>query len=308
LFRRILGCLKSQVQRFISPQKICNSEHSQDIGERMRLPQQPRSAKTMKNNLDRIIKSLPIPSPAPLPLPLAHLTIVRWFDAIAKGGHLVPTRCDVFRTKLLYLSYGGVHYRTANKQSENATELPLAFVFDPTVLGSVERYYPFDTGAVAKKSLGKWTTRLRPQFKRSLKVEGGDHTVPSKMVHYIYGDNRRYLEGEVDAGCPKRPDPLPFLCQFLSTDLSSRGIDHRQRMIEAQTSKPLSLSKGLIWMAYPEPRTQDYKPVLLKIYSQTKPSLPFFYPYGYHKNFNPSAIAERLHSEAIKYISHYLNF
>jgi hypothetical protein len=259
------------------------------------------------NTLDLVLKSLSSPRRGPLPLPIAHLSVVRWFDAIAKGGKLVPTKCDVFKRKLLYFSYGGIHYRGHNRQSENAAELPLAFLFDPTVLDSIERYYPFDTGALAKRKLGKWTRTLRPVFKKTFEVVGGDYRIPSKMVHYLYGDNQQYLNGEVFGGCGG-PDPLPLLCQFLSDDLSSLGVDHRQRMIEGQKTKTLSLEKGLIWMAYPEIRTTDYKPLLMRIYEQTKPSLPFFYSYPYHKNFNPLAISERLQGKAADFISHYVQF
>ena len=257
-------------------------------------------------NLDTTIKSLSIPQRGPLPLPVAHLSTVRWFDAIASGGHLVPTNCDVFKTKLLYLSYGGIHYRTANKQSENATELPLAFLFDPVVLDSIERYYPFDTGAMAKRNLGKWTRKLRPIFKSKFKVSGGDYNVPIKLVHYIYGGNETYLKGEVDGTCGGSPDPLPLLCQFLSDDLSSLGIDHRQRMIECQTTRPLPLGKSLLWVAYPECKTRDYKPLLWDIYERTKPTVPYFYAYEYYKNFNPLAVAERLQGQAIDFLKRYL--
>jgi hypothetical protein len=258
------------------------------------------------STLNKTIKALPSPSEGPLPLPVAHLSTVRWFDTIASGGYLVPTACDVFKTKILYLSYGGIHYRTANKQSENATELPLAFLFDPTVLDSIERYYPFDTGAMAKLNLGNWTRRLKPIFKSQFKVGGGDYNTPVKMVHYIYGSNQTYLRGEVDATCGRKPSPLPLLCQFLSDDLSSLGIDHRQRMIEGQTTKPLSLGKGLLWVAYPECKTRDYKPLLWKIYELSKPTIPYFYPYDYYKNFNPLAIAERLQERAKDYLQRFL--
>jgi hypothetical protein len=209
---------------------------------------------------------------------------------------------------LLYFSYGGIHYRTSNKQSENAAELPLAFLFDPTVLESIERYYPFDTGGLAKRNVGKWAKSLRPVFKRTFKVEGGNYRVPSKMVHYIYGSNESYLNGEVGSICTGGPDPLPLLCQFLSANLSSFGVDHRQRMIEGQKTKPLSLTKGLLWLGYPESRTRDYVPLLREIYERTRPVLPCFYAYSYQKNFNPLAIAERLQGKAAEFIQHYIRF
>jgi hypothetical protein len=252
--------------------------------------------------LNKVIQSLPQPSRGPLPLPFAHLSTVRWFDKIVDGGCLVPTHCDVFRKKLLYFSYGGIHYRTANKQSENATELPLAFLFDPTALDSVECYYPFDTGAVAKRNMGRWTKELRPVFKSKFKVDGGDYNVPVKMVNYIYGSNKAYLRGEVDGACGGNPDPLPLLCQFLSDNLSSLGIDHRQRMIEGQTTKPFSLGKGLLWVAYPECNTRNYKHLFWKIYELCKPTVPYFHAYDYYKNFNPLAVAERLQEMANGYL------
>ncbi|HYG79699.1 MAG TPA: hypothetical protein VD861_04890 [Pyrinomonadaceae bacterium] len=212
----------------------------------------------------------------------------------------------MFKRKLLYLSYGGVHYRTANKQSENATELPLAFLFDPVVLSSIECYYPFDTGAMAKWNMGKWTRRLRPTFKSVFRVSGGGHEVPAKLVRYVYGDNETYLRGEVDGKCGGMPPPFPLLCQFLSDNLSSLGIDHRQRMIEGQTSKKLSLSKGLIWVAYPLCKTRDYEPLLWEIYERTAPSIPHFYSYDYPKNFNPMGIAERLQERAADFVQRFL--
>lgn len=101
-------------------------------------------------------------SPVDLPqlLPPVHSSIVRWFSSIAEKGRLEPRKCSVFNKKLLYLFYGGVFYRPPNVSTKKAVELPIAFVFDPRVLSSIFRYYPFDTGAMAGGRFGEWKDKL----------------------------------------------------------------------------------------------------------------------------------------------------
>jgi hypothetical protein len=256
----------------------------------------------MRSSLEKALDRLNSPDDAPWPLPLAHLSIARWFDSIAVEGSLLPRRCKVFNEELLYLSYGGVFYRPKHLQTEKATELPLAFLFDPSLLDSVAASYPFDTGAMAEGKFGpEWSARF-PSFRTDFRVKPKRKSSRvSDLVFHLFGTNKSYLRGEPSASCETKPDPLPLLYRFLSADLFSVGVDHRQRTIECMSSTHVPLNRSLIWIGFPDILGAD----LIKIYRLTKPWLPEFFAYPYHRNFDPKEIAAKLEHEAGKLIERF---
>lgn len=241
------------------------------------------------NNLDQALKTLTTSSDYPLPLPLVHVSIARWFSSITKTGKLKPRLCDVFGEKLIYFFYGGVFYRPENKPTRNATEIPIAFVFSPSILKRVLRYFPFDTGALAKGIFNPWNTSSMP-FDR-FKVNGdGKYILASQLVRSIFASNELYLRGEPDPDCMNRPDPFPQLYSFYSDDLSDQYVDHRQCIIECHFNKPIFLKQDLLWVGFPESMTHEFA----KLCEWMKPSIPQYYPYESHKIKNPAEIAAKL--------------
>lgn len=239
----------------------------------------------------------------PLPLPLAHLTLARWFESIIDQGYLKPHACKVFNRDLLYFSYGGVFYRAKTFQTQNASELPIAFVFDPTVLDSVDTLYPFDTGAMAEGKFGPEWTREFSSFRSHYRVALRRNALKvCDLVLHLFGSNRNYLRGEPAPSCATKPAPLPLLYRFLSTDLSPLGVDHRQRTIECLSTRTVRLSRTLIWIGFPDILGRDF----IKLYRWTKPWVPEFFPYPYHRNFNPEQIAAILEQEAAKTIKRFV--
>jgi hypothetical protein len=209
--------------------------------------------------------------------------------------------CSVFQEDVLYLFYGGVFYRTEQNPTRNVSELPIAFLFDPSVLSDVTRYYPFDTGAMAAGRFGDWGTRFN-SFKETFRVSGGrDHHIPCRMVHHIFGDNKQYLVGHVNPDCKNKPDPLPQLFDFMSSDLSLHHVDHRQCMIECQVTRPITLERHLLWVAFPESMTD----IFAQLYQLTEPYMPDYYPYASHVIFNPSEIAAQLQLRAAEVVKRY---
>lgn len=239
------------------------------------------------------LRTLPAPPALPRSLPVTHLSIARWFDAIVAKGGLAPMACKVFKEDLVYLFYGGAFYRSANHATENASELPIAFVFSPRVLSKVRRYFPFDTGAVASGRVGlDWQKRLQP-WPDGFNVPGPDHQAPAKIVYHLYGSNERYLEGEADPTCSKKPDPLPALHAFLSADLSKEDIDHRQRKIECQADSAISLDAELEWVGFPRSAYDIFAKLCAHI-----GKVPAYEAYRYDKRFNPYALAQSLEDKA----------
>jgi hypothetical protein len=67
----------------------------------------------------------------------------------------------LFNEELFYFFYGGLFYCPLNKSTRNASELPIAFIFDPKVLIHMLRYYPFGTGAAFKRRFGTCSMQLK---------------------------------------------------------------------------------------------------------------------------------------------------
>ena len=129
-----------------------------------------------------------------------------------------------------------------------------------------------------------------------------DVTTPSKIVYSIYRTNRRYLVGSAQVDCMNLPEPFPEICEFLSTDLTFLGVDHRQSTIECQLDKPIQLSKYLMWIGLPEWRSD----ILSKLYQLTKPDVPHYYSYSSHKITKPSEIVAQLQIKAAEEIEKFL--
>jgi hypothetical protein len=183
-------------------------------------------------------------------LGLVHLTVARALQGILKSEALIPSHCEVFDRKLVYLSYGLPYYRPRNQQTEDSLLHPIALAFSPNLLGAMERFYPYDTGAARAGLFGrKWTTFLN----RFEELYVSDN--PQRLVALLYGSNSRYLRGEVASQSDLLMPPLERLTEFLAQNFSSRGVDQRQRTIECISGAIVPVLKELEWVAYPHTAT-----------------------------------------------------
>ena len=250
----------------------------------------------MNTELEIALANEPVPAELPIGLPLAHLTARRWLQSILKAGQLEPRPCLVLAKALLYFSYGGVFYRTSTLQTERTTELPVALVFSPDVMNMISQLFPFDSGAVAGNRFGPdWSRRLAP-FASRFSVKTTDALGDARrLVYHLFKTNPRYLSGRATSSGKLKQDPFPLLHEFLTTDLSSLGVDHRQRTIEAISEVAIRLGQHLLWIGIPQYRTSD---VLNELYRWTAPIVVPFHTYDFTKNFNPSEIAARLEENA----------
>jgi hypothetical protein len=207
---------------------------------------------------------------------------------------LRPRLCPVFNEDVLYLFYGGPFYRRTFSPTEDTAELPIAFVFHPSVLQRVKRYYPFDTGAAASGRFGASATRSLGDFKNRFPVLGSnDATVPRKLVQYLYGSNGRYLRGMPEVEAANRPQPFPDLHAFLSANLTPDGVDHRQCTIECHYLEPLPLDMTLLAVALPEMMTD-----VLATYCETTNHVPELLLYPSHRIFRPGEVVAQIQEQA----------
>ncbi len=245
-------------------------------------------------NLDRIIATSNIEGRQPDPLPLSHLSSARWFQDIVGSGGLKPTRCKVFKKDLLYLYYGGVFYRGKVAPTQEASKLPIAFLFHPDFLAKVLRYFPFDTGALSSGRFGShWTKELTP-FKNRFRVRGRSRTdTPARLVHFFFDTNQSYLAGNTRANIGDQPEPAGLLHRFLTADVTAHGADHRQRCIECQVSSPIHFGQTLLWVAFPD-LLEDFFWDLCADLSH----IPDYFSYKSHRIFTPRDISAILEHEA----------
>lgn len=240
----------------------------------------------------------PPPALLPAPLPLAHMTVWRWLDHILHAGQLEPRHCKVFDREWLYFSYGGLFYRTADCQTQQASELPVGFVFSPNVIRAVSEFFPFDSGAMANGVFGSWRDRMEP-FAERFRVAAPDPlaTAP-RLIHELYGSNRSYLRGVPDGAAAVKTEPLPLLYEFLQADLSASGVDHRQRTLEGLSAASVTLAPHLLWIGVPRCDTER---VLAAIYERTRPEMPEVFEYDEQpQNFNPREVAKILEQQAYR--------
>ncbi len=240
-------------------------------------------------NLDDAIRHTPKPRTAQPALPLGHIGSARSFEKIVADGHLMPRECPVFNRNVLYVFYGGLFYRPGLPLTENATEMPVGYLFRAASARHVVRYYPFDTGALSGELYGSWGAKLRP-FKRRFAVQARQNS-GADIVHALFTTNDRYLRGY-----PRKlavsPAPVPLLLRFLNDDLSGAGVDRRQYAIEGHVHRSLPLDL-LEWVGFPSRLWLHFDRLCRQIGRRPK-----HYAYAEERRFSPDQIAHDLEQRA----------
>jgi hypothetical protein len=263
----------------------------------------PRENAMPKSCFQEALDRLDEPDEAPMLLPVAHMAPASSMESIAAQGALRPHFCSSLDAELLFLSYGGIHFRGENCQTQDTGQLPVGFLFEPGVLDAAKSAFPFDSGAAAAGRFGPdWTVRLGDYRSRYQLVLAGRPEILSRLVYHLYGSNQRYLEGRSRVAHGEEPPPVPELREFLSADLSHFGVDHRQRTIECLFGSGLTLGRSLLWIGYPSAMGK-HLPV---IFRSTKPWVPEMFSYSGHFNSNPAAVTAVLEHQASRLVKRFV--
>lgn len=228
-------------------------------------------------------------------LSICHVTLKKYITDIVNTKELCPVFCNTLNESVLFLSYGSAYYRPDNHQTEDTLELPIAFVFDKKLFNEIDRYYPFDTGALGQGYFGHmWQNELSPidDFSTS------QIDAPEKMVSCLYGTNSRYLAGDPLQETNINGDPISTLSRFLNTDLSNDDIDERQRTIECIMLKSIQLVDRLQYIMYPD----SLSPQIKQIWNECQSKFGF-QSYPTSRSFNPASIITHINMELRKVLS-----
>jgi len=229
-------------------------------------------------------------------MPPCHLTDARWLEAIAGDRGLRPWECKVFGEELIYLFYGGIFYRRSAVPTKNAALLPVGFVFEPQVLGLIDRYFPFDTGAAASCKYGDpWNSRLEPFRERFVVNGGGADAAVKRMVHFLFGTNAHYLKGRPNDAHKNGPSPLETLFDFFSADLTDRGVDQRYCRTEGHAKVQVPIRNDtLLWVGFPD----AFEDQFIQLCEHLQPVPPKYYRYDSWPCMPPNEAAAVLQARA----------
>jgi hypothetical protein len=234
------------------------------------------------------------------PLPLAHLTTTSSFNDLVEQG-LVPSLCKVFDRPVLYLFYGGVFYRTGRSPTKDPLKYPIALLFKPEILASVDCYYPFDTGALASGRCEPWHSKLEPWRDRLChRPDKGSGTRDARrIIELFYGTNAAYLTGAPPSVVVSNTATTD-IASFLSADLTPNGVDRRVSCLECQFTQGIPMNASLIWVGFPSVMWDIFQRLCEKL-----GSVPEVYTYPSEATFVPDELTKVLENEARKIVERY---
>jgi hypothetical protein len=210
-------------------------------------------------------------------LPLCHTTRWKYFEKIL-DVKILSTKFSKFpdpnptggkTEEMVYLFYGLPFYiyevgDGVAINSEVTEDMPIGLIFKPHLCNDVDRFYPFDTGALlANKYKGILDAKDEMEYKL-FEVPISDGKELKKAVKRYYCTNLNYCIGELCnknvASHPKEENLLRLLNLSTATD-----IDLRSRAIEVHSLNDISLENNLQAIILPKFKSRKYKYLVDKI-------------------------------------------
>ncbi|MBO9695929.1 MAG: hypothetical protein J7499_07005 [Sphingopyxis sp.] len=238
----------------------------------------------------RLTEYLLAATPTSAHLDLIHCTTVGQGIEVFDRGQLVPTPCAEYGADLLYLFYGRPAYKAAAGIDASAILdlAPIAFVLDPSLLASVVRVLPFDSGGFSRYGplLGLGLTR--PDFELS-----NDPDAPMRLVGAFYQSNRSYFDQDPATSEEDIPISVRTARAYarLIADKAIRNVDDRASTIELQFSTAIPLANALKAIVAPSQMLDD--PEVLAALALCPDAVPI--PYKTYGRFEPLSFAHTLY-------------
>jgi len=193
--------------------------------------------------------------PHPKALAWCHTTRAYDFRDMVESGECRIQPCTVFSEDLLYFFYGRPAYRVGNHSMRDSAELPDILLFDPSLVDTGKRLYPFDSGAVEGDRMSE--RRPRGMTLGNFALECGSDPV-KRFVAAFYESNDHYLKTQVRKDIKKEVKKyggefeVTFLIQVLQ-DAGIGKVDDRIMAVELQVATSIRLdSPALMGVIYPD--------------------------------------------------------
>ncbi|MGC3978449.1 MAG: hypothetical protein QM751_09620 [Paludibacteraceae bacterium] len=212
-------------------------------------------------------------------LALCHTTRWRSFEKIIQTDILStkfskfpePNPFKLKEDQVVYLFYGLPFYiyeigDGKMIKSQATEEMPIGLIFKPETVKNVDRFYPFDTGALfSEKYKGILNISSESDYKVFEVPISGDSEI-KKFIKRYYRRNENYCIGDVENIKPEniKEENLLRLLNFSSDS----EIDLRHRAIEIHSLKDIILSNNLLSIILPYSRTKKYPQFIREIKSK----------------------------------------
>jgi hypothetical protein len=203
-------------------------------------------------HLENWLEGVPAHSKA---LAWCHTTRAFLFREMVRSGECRIQLCKTLAEHLLYLFYGRPAYRLGDDPMSKSCSLPVVLLFDPSLVESGKRVYPFDSGAFASDRMQSW---MDPKMELAhFELQCAMDTV-QRFVAAFYESNDAYLRGEVRKDIKR--DVKKYGGEFEVSSLVSlfqgirdRNLDDRIMAVELQLATSVLLSpKYLKAVIYPD--------------------------------------------------------
>ena len=180
-------------------------------------------------------------------LPLVHTTDTWAFRAVILGpGTLEPQPDLVLDDIRLYLYYGRPAYRPNSGSPPTSVPgyAPVCFVLAPDCLPSIERIYPFDSGAFSGKFYAPHVHDRMTLDDFALDPQPG---MAARVVGAFFGTNEAYFYGTAIRTKTFDPLELEAQCYYnLIVEQGTTSYDDRRGTIEITIKVPLTLSSSTV--------------------------------------------------------------
>ncbi len=244
-------------------------------------------------------------------LPLCHTTRWKYFEKILDKGFISkefskfpdPNPVGVKIEKMVYLFYGMPFYiyEVGNGtaiNSEVTEDMPIGLIFKPELSNDVDRFYPFDTGALlANKYSGILNANEEDEYK-IFEVPISDGKELKQVVKRHYCNNINYCIGELcyrkDAICTKEENLLR-----LFNFSSNSKVDLRSRAIEVHSLNDIPLENKLQALILPKFKSKKYK-YLVDSINLNHPGIDIEYYIDFNK-FSSESIRAALLQKTMDY-------
>lgn len=243
------------------------------------------------------------------PLLICHTTKWKYFENIIKTDSIStmyskfpnPNPENLVTENLVYLFYGLPFYiyevgDGKAISSEVTEDLPIGIIMNSSLALNVDRFYPFDTGALLSNMYTGILDANEESEYKVYEVPVNDGSEMRRFIKRYFDKNFQYCMGNPSASIPIHPkeEKLLTLLKFNSKS----NIDLRFRAIEIHSKSNIELSKNIYAIILPRTRSKKYP----ELENEIKAKYPhaFVHYYNDYSRYSAQSIRASLMDETMR--------
>jgi len=211
-------------------------------------------------------------------LPLLHTCDAHGLRKILQTMELVPQKCDVFDSKLLYTYYGIPSYRiNYTNATVNPAYYPVCLILESSSIDEMYKVYPFDSGAFFKKESIKKNFFHHDTEIVDFELEANIKSA-KKVIKTFYNSNENYINEKPNVS--KKFNLFDFEAEGYKNLISNpqnSDVDNRASSIEIIFNTKISLTDNTVKQIIMPNCFQDDEVIMKLLHSNFNISCPIGY-------------------------------